>query len=336
MYISSINFSLWCDFVERQFLNDEFETLINDEVINGATSNPAIFYQAFKSSSAYKDDILKLQDKTSKEIYESLAIKDISNGAKKLLKLHEKNDDGFISIEVDPFLANDVKATVEEGRRLFKQINCPNVMIKIPATEAGYEAMETLMSDGINVNATLIFSPKQAKKCLQAFKQGSEQFKITYPNSPLPKAVISVFVSRFDRKLDEVMKKNSLPQSLVGIMNATKIYKMIQNEELENVRCLFASTGVKGDDLEQDYYVTKLLYPNCINTAPLNTIHSFLASGSSLVQDVIKDKDLDSFFKDLEDAKIDIQKVYEELMNEGMKAFEEAFAQMLDILNKDK
>ncbi len=332
MYISSINFSLWCDFVERQFLNGEFEDLINDEVINGATSNPAIFYQAFKSSNAYKDDIKKLQDNEPKRKYEILATKDISIAAKKLSSLYENGDDGFISIEVDPFLANDASATIEEGRRLFKEINHANVMIKIPATNAGYEAMETLVSDGINVNATLIFSPNQAKSCLEAFKKGSEQFKKTYANEPLPKAVISVFVSRFDRKLNDKLKEKKLPTNMVGIMNATKIYKIIANEGLENVRCLFASTGVKGDGLSAEYYVEKLLYPNCINTAPLDTINSFLASGKTSAQNILSDKQVDTFFNDLNDAGVDIQNVYDELMNEGMEAFNEAFRQMLDIL----
>lgn len=332
MYITSINFSLWCDFVERQFLNDEFKTLINDEVINGATSNPAIFQQAFSNSPAYKDEIEKLKEKPKKEIYETLATKDIKNAAISLLPLHEKDDDGFVSIEVDPFLANDVKATVEEGRRLYNHINEPNVMIKIPATDAGYEAMETLISDGINVNATLIFSPLQAQKCLEAFKKGTMSFKNTYASKPLPKAVISVFVSRFDRKLDEKMDEHGFQKAMIGIMNAAKIYKAIQKEELKNVRCLFASTGVKGDELSPEYYVEKLLYPNAINTAPLNTIHSFIASGKTTVQTVPSDEEINAFFSDLEEVGINMQEVYEELMDEGMEAFENAFKQILDTL----
>ncbi len=332
MYISSISFSLWCDFVERSFLGNEFKTLIKDEIINGATSNPSIFYQAFKNSSAYKEDIEKLKEKSPKQIYEALAIKDITVAANELLSLHTKEDDGFISIEVDPFLANDVKATVEEGRRLFKQINMPNVMIKIPATDAGYEAMQTLVSDGINVNATLIFSKEQAQKCLDAFKFGSEQFTKTYPNKALPKAVISVFVSRFDRKLDKILKDKNLPTGKVGIMNAMSIYKLISEFGLTNVRCLFASTGVKGDDLDKEYYIEKLLLPNSINTAPLETIYAFIASGKSSPQALPSEQTINGFFKELAEAGIDMQKACDELMSEGMLAFEQAFKEMLDIL----
>lgn len=332
MYISSINFSIWCDFIERQFLDEGFKTLINDEVINGATSNPAIFKQSFLTSDAYKQDIANLKDKEPKEIYELLAIEDISHAAKRLMPLYEKGDDGFVSIEVDPFLANNASETIDEGKRLFHSIDKPNVMIKIPATNAGYEAMEALISEGINVNATLIFSPEQGEKCLKALENGSKTFKSNNPDKELPKAVISVFVSRFDRKLDPKMKELGYPPSMVGIMNATKIYKDIEKAENENIRCLFASTGVKGDDLEAEYYVEKLLYPNAINTAPLDTINAFIASGKTNVHTIPSYDDIDDFFKDMEEAGINMQEVYKELMSEGMVAFEKAFEEILQTL----
>ncbi len=332
MYISSIGFSIWCDFIERSFLEEDFISLINDEVINGATSNPSIFNLAFSKSLAYKQDIEKLNSLDKKQIYEKLAIQDIQSAAKKLLPLYEKGDDGFVSIEVDPFLADDADATIEEGRRLFKSINLPNVMIKIPATKAGYEAMKVLISDGINVNATLVFSPQQANECLNALEEGLKLYRHTYSSKNEPKAVISVFVSRFDRKLDKVLTQKGLKSARVGILNATKIYKQIESKELENVRCLFASTGVKGYDLEGDYYVEKLLFPNAINTAPLNTILAFISSGKTQVQELPSDDEIEVFFKEVADVGVDMKKVYEELMDEGMEAFKVAFKQMLDIL----
>ncbi|PID48189.1 MAG: transaldolase [Proteobacteria bacterium] len=333
MYISSIKFSIWCDFIERQFLEEDFSTLISDKVINGATSNPAIFNNAFLNSSAYKKDIAKLKDSKPKEIYESLALKDIKSAGKKLLPLYEKGDDGFVSIEVDPFLANDAKATIEEGRRLYNALDLPNVMIKIPATASGYEAMRALMSDGINVNATLVFSPKQAQECFDALNEGLKSFKHTYSSKANePKAVISVFVSRFDRKLNGALRSKDLPQNMLGIMNAIKIYKQIEKEENNNIRCLFASTGVKGDDLEQEYYVEKLLFPNSINTAPLNTIFSFVASGKTSVEDLPSDEEIDLFFQKIQDASTDMEEVYKQLMDEGMTAFEKAFEQILQSL----
>lgn len=332
MYISSIKFSIWCDFIERNFLDEEFVSLIDDEIINGATSNPAIFNQAFLHSSAYKQDRAKFQNNEPKEIYEELATEDIRRAAKKLLAKYEADDDGFVSIEIDPFLANDVQKSVQEGRRLFRKINMPNVMIKVPATQAGFEIMQTLMSDGIHVNATLIFSPTQAKNCLEAMKKGTENFYKTYKGREVPKGVISVFVSRFDRKLDTLLEKKGLQTSMVGIMNATKIYNIIENVGLENVRTLFASTGVKGDTLLPEYYVEKLLYPNSINTAPLDTINAFVASGKTAVQAPLSNKEIENFFDTLLADGIEMKSVYDELMQEGMVAFEKAFDEILNTL----
>lgn len=329
MYIKNLNFSLWCDFVERNFLDGEFVDLIKRGIINGATSNPAIFKAAILNSPAYKKDIQDMKNLGAKEIYEALAIKDIKKAANKLLSLYENGDDGFISIEVDPFLCNDAEGTIGEGRRLFTQIGMPNVMIKVPATEAGYKAMKQLVSEGINVNATLIFSVKQTEQCLEAFKIGSAMCQ-----EKLPKAVISVFVSRFDRKLDETLKKINLPTAKVGIYNALRVYNLIQKYSLSNVRCLFASTGVKGDKLEADYYIKELLCKNSINTAPLETIKYFIDAGGDNTE--VKQEDLEHFFDKLRENKIDIDNVCDELMEEGLNSFMEAFKEILETLSAYK
>lgn len=334
MYIESVKFSLWCDFLERNFLSDEFEILIKDDIINGATSNPAIFNQAFLNSLAYKDEIQSLKDKDPKEIYETLAFKDIADAAKKLFPLYEKGDDGFVSIEVDPFLANDANGSIQEGRKIAKMVQMPNIMIKIPATQAGYEAMETLTKEGLNVNATLIFSPSQAQKSLDAMQRGIEDYIKTNPSKRVPKGVISVFVSRFDRKLDEILDKHGLPKGKVGIMNASKVYNIIQKSQTKHIRTLFASTGVKGDDFEADYYIKELLFPNSINTAPLATINAFVAQGNTDVKSVLSDDEIDSFFDDIKGAGIDFQEVCKELMDEGMDAFEKAFEEILQTLKR--
>ncbi len=123
MYIEEAKFSLWCDFIERDFLKEGLKELIENKIINGATSNPSIFKNAFLNSPAYKDDIKSLQGKGAKEIYETLAIKDIEISADLLATLYKQDDDGFISIEVDPSLCDDVKGTIAEGKRLFAAIN---------------------------------------------------------------------------------------------------------------------------------------------------------------------------------------------------------------------
>ncbi len=168
MFNNDINFSLWCDFIERDFLQDEFENLLKIGAINGVTSNPSIFKAAFLSNS-YKDVIGQMGKKYPKALYEALAVQDIKIAATKLLRHYANGDDGFVSIEVDPSFCDNAAATVDEGARLHAEIGMPNVMIKIPATKAGFEAMSALSARGIAVNATLIFSPEQAVACLDAF-----------------------------------------------------------------------------------------------------------------------------------------------------------------------
>ncbi len=334
MYIEEARFSLWCDFVEREFLRTEFKELIEKKIINGATSNPAIFKSAFLSSPAYHEDIQKLRGNPPKTIYETLAIKDIQTSADLLLNLYEKGDDGFISIEVDPSLCDDAAGTIAEGERLFKAIDRPNVMIKVPATQAGYEAMEVLLGKGINVNATLIFAPKHAQNCLEAFAQGNKSFSDANPDKPLPGAVISIFVSRFDRKMDALFLEKEIPTALLGIYNATRIYYDIKKRALPNVRALFASTGVKGDDLPKAYYVTELLYEDAVNTAPLETIEAFVQTGVKTVRTPIEEEIVDNFFLLLQEKGIDIEAIYSTLLEEGLDAFKIAFKEILEELEK--
>lgn len=331
MYKNDIKFSLWCDFVERSFLEGEFGDLIEKKIVNAATSNPSIFKSAFLGSPAYTEDKAKLHGKSAKEMYEALAIGDIQRAAKKLLPLYEKGDDGFISIEVDPFLCDDAEATIEEGKRLFKAIGYPNVMIKVPATEEGFIAMEALLGEGINVNATLIFSDLQTKYCLEAFARANETL-VKKGTKKLPQAVISIFVSRFDRKLDEHLKKIDFILSRVGIMNAMRAYELIQNAQLPNVRALFASTGVKGDELSPDYYIRELLLPNSINTAPLGTIKAFIGSSKECEAIELRSDWIENFFHSLAANGVDMNVVCDELMDEGLSAFKDAFVEILDEL----
>jgi transaldolase len=160
--------SIWVDYLERNFLENEFKELVKSGLVNGITSNPAIFANAITKSDAYKEDIEELKGKFPEEIYEELAIKDIQKACDVLADKYDEGDDGFASIEVNPKLANDYKGTVDEALRLVDKIQRDNLMIKIPATEAGYKAMADLAKRGININATLVFSPNQAMQCLEA------------------------------------------------------------------------------------------------------------------------------------------------------------------------
>lgn len=324
----NINYSIWCDFIERDFLEGEFQEIIENETIHGATSNPAIFEQSISNSEAYTQQINMLQANDVKKIYEELAITDIKRAAQILKPLYDEDaNDGFISLEVDPTLCDDMMGTIEEGARLHSQIGFENVMIKVPATEAGYGAMRELTSMGISVNATLIFSPQQAIKCAEALSEGIKQ------SAKDTKGVISVFVSRFDRLLDKQMSDKGLETGRIGIVNAAKCYHEVEKFQNANIRTLFASTGVKGDSLKASYYIDELIYPNSINTAPLATIKAWLEDGSKKPSIVIEEEDCDKFFASLEKNKIDLNIAYNSLLQDGLSAFKVSFQ---DLLNKIK
>ncbi|CAA6809723.1 MAG: Transaldolase (EC [uncultured Campylobacterales bacterium] len=315
------NFSIWCDFIQRDFLQTEFKELISSEKINGATSNPSIFKKAF-SNEEYKEDIKKQKAKSQKEIYEYLAIKDISLAADLLSSLYKENkDNGFISIEVNPELCHDAKGTIEEGKRLYNEIGKKNVMIKVPATSSGFEAMKKLSEDGINVNATLVFSPTQALKCLEVFSNQNS------------KTVISVFVSRFDRLLNEALTKNKYEKNRFGIVNAEYIYSLIQESNLKNTRTLFASTSMKDNDQSKDYYIKELLYSESINTAPLETFKAFYKNKSVDIKGKVNEDEYMNWSKNLLNSGLDIRKIYDELLTNGLNSFNNDFSKMLKSLS---
>ncbi len=327
MKTNEIGYSLWLDFVERDFLKQAFPELIERGTVNGATSNPSIFANALATSPAYAAQLETLSGVDPKARYEALAIEDIRTAALALRHAYEQGSEGYISIEVDPFLAHDTEKTLAEARRLFKTIGQPNVMIKVPATEAGYPVMEALLRDGISVNATLVFAPDQAKACLKAMKRGIDEFGNT--GGERVEAVISVFVSRFDRMLEGTLAQKGLPTARTGIMNAAAIYHLVEANRTPSVQTLFASTGVKGNDLPADYYVRELCAPHAINTAPLATIEAAMENPLPIESQLPSQEAIATYFAQLEAAGIVMEDVYRQLLTEGLDAFEKAFAQML-------
>lgn len=326
MYIEDLKFSLWADFIERDYLDKEFKELIDKGIVNGATSNPAIFKNAILNSPAYKKQIKELEGKSAKEKYEALAIFDISKAADILKPLHDNGDDGYVSIEVDPFLCDDTEATIAEGKRLFETIGKKNVMIKVPATEAGYKAMEALTSVGIPVNATLIFKKSQAIASANAFKKGTASYGKNVDT------VISIFVSRVDRALDGLLKEKGVAVALSGIYNTADIYNEIEAMQVPACRALFASTGVKDDSLPPYYYVEQLLAYNSVNTAPVDTIKAYYEKGSKekalpIASDVIR-----AHFAKVKDAGIDLEAELDKQIEDGLVAFKDAFRDILDSL----
>lgn len=326
MYLKDLKFSLWADFIERNYLDNEFRELVEGGIINGATSNPAIFKNAILSSSAYKEQLSTLGSFSPKEKYEALAIYDIQKAADILKPLYDAGDDGYVSIEVDPYLCDDANGTIEEGKRLFSQINRKNIMIKVPATDAGYVAMRELVGSGIPVNATLIFKKEQAISCAEAFREGVAK------NGSKVDTVISVFVSRVDRALDDELSKNGVDVALSGVYNSANIYAEVQMMGVKGCRTLFASTGVKDDSLPAHYYIEKLLAYNSINTAPVDTIKAFHLNGVKRSALPIPTQIIEEHFEKIKSLGIDFNAVLDKQTSDGLKSFKDAFKDILESL----
>jgi len=326
MYIEDLKFSLWADFIERDYLDNEFKALINDGIINGATSNPAIFKSAILNSPAYKEQLSTLSGFTPKEKYEAVAIYDITKAADILKPLYDVGNDGYVSIEVDPFLCDDTEATIAEGKRLFETIGRKNVMIKVPATSAGYAAMQELTSLGIPVNATLIFKKSQAVSCAEAFQRGGDAY------GQKVDTVISVFVSRVDRALDVQLQENNIDVALSGIYNSAAIYAEVQSMKVEGCRTLFASTGVKDDSLPPHYYIEQLLAFNSVNTAPIDTIKAYVENGTKEQKLPISSEVIQKHFTKLSEIGIDFDAVLDKQITDGLEAFKDAFNEILETL----
>ncbi len=324
MYIAEARFALWADFIERTFLEEEFKELISKGIVNGATSNPAIFKNAILTSPAYKEQLSTLFHLSPKEKYEAVAIYDIQSAADILRPLYDAGDDGYVSIEVDPFLCDDANATIEEGIRLHTTIERPNVMIKVPATEAGYMAMEALASQGIPVNATLIFSVEQALKCAEAFERASHKASVD--------TVISVFVSRIDRAIDETLREKGVKTGWMGIVNAADIYNRVEALSVPKCRVLFASTGVKGDEYRASYYIDELLAPNSVNTAPIGTIDAFVKGDDRVIKLPLSQQLIDEHAEAVRNAGVHMDQVIKTQIDEGLEAFKVAFGEILNAL----
>jgi transaldolase len=326
----ALGFSLWLDFIERNFLKNDFPALLEKGYVKGATSNPSIFASAITGSDAYRDQLASLADASPKEKYEALAMEDVKLAAQALYPCYEVGRDGYISIEVDPFLSDDTEGTIAEARRLFAAIGEPNVMIKVPATDAGYPAMRELMGMGIPVNATLVFSPVQARHCLDAMKHGMDAFESS--GGERTEGVISVFVSRFDRLLDPILTEKGIPTARTGILNAAIIYRLIEENHTPGFRTLFASTSVKSDALPADYYIRELYAPHSVNTAPLETIEAYIAHPEEEAKLPQQFDEIEPHFAKLEEAGIDMEAIYERLMREGVEAFQADFQKTLDAI----
>ena len=199
-------------------------------------------------------------------------------------------------------------------------------MIKVPATQAGYVAMKALVSDNIAVNATLVFSKEQALSSAEAFEAGQKESGASVDT------VISVFVSRIDRALDAELAAIGIAPALAGNYNAAAIYNAIEAKGVDRCRTLFASTGVKGDDLRPSYYIDELLAAHSVNTAPVETIDAFVKGGDKTVKLPIDAMIIERHFQKIADAGIDFDAVVTKQIDDGLDAFKEAFREILSEL----
>ncbi len=341
--VKQLGQQIWLDNLSRSLVQSgELAQFLADGVC-GVTSNPAIFQKAFSSDALYIPEIeaLKQQNKTAKEIYETLAIADVQAACDVCRAEYDSSNGktGFVSLEVAPELSHDAERTIAEAQRLWAAINRPNAMIKIPATDAGLTALTALVASGINVNLTLLFSRKQTLKAYAAYTAGLTQLAANGGNLAQIQVVASFFISRIDNALD-----GTLPEHLRGkiaIALAKAAYQDWQDyfarpefaalaaQGAHRVSLLWASTGVKNPDYPATLYVDALIGEHTVNTVPDATLKAFIAMGTAART---LPENIPTALAQLAEAEklgIDVETLATRLQNDGLKQFEEAFAKLL-------
>ena len=337
--------SIWYDNISRTLLDSgEMEELINSG-IRGITSNPSIFENAIAKTSDYDADILAApKDASAESVYESLAFADITRAADLLRPVYDGTlgKDGYISLEVSPNLAHDMEGTIEAARRFWQIIDRPNLMIKVPATPDGIGAIRQLIAEGININVTLLFSVTAYEMVAEAYIEGLEaRLEAGYDISDIH-SVASFFVSRVDTAVDNQLQSMNKPGLMgkAGIANAKVAYGKFQRifnsprwEKLmragANVqRPLWASTGTKNPSYSDTLYVDNLIGADTVNTVPPKTLLAFLDHGvvdTTLVS--VQRAEIEMGF--LKAAGIQIDDITDQLLNEGVSKFAQAFDALL-------
>jgi transaldolase/glucose-6-phosphate isomerase len=358
--------SPWYDYIRRGLITSgELKALIDHDGLMGVTSNPSIFEKAIGGSTDYNQALKQIASSVTgvKDIYETLAVRDIQDAADLMHPVYEQSRtrDGYVSLEVSPDLAYNTRGTIEEAVRLHKAVGRDNVMIKVPATPEGLPAIEHLLSEGINVNVTLLFSVEVYEQVAWAYVSGVE--KLAAQNGDVKKiaSVASFFISRIDTLVDSLLesrlKEATHPmdkaalQSLVGkvaIANAKMAYLKFQEvfysprfEELREKgakvqRLLWASTGTKNPKYADTYYVDELIGPDTVNTMPAATFNAFRDHGklrNSLVEGIEEARETMDL---LADCKIDIKEVSQKLLADGARLFLDSFDQLMGVISRKR
>jgi transaldolase / glucose-6-phosphate isomerase len=353
--------SVWLDYIQRSLITSgELQRLIEEDGVSGVTSNPSIFEKAITGSTEYADLLNSTEcsrDLSAKARYEILAIRDIRDAADLLRPVYESTArrDGYVSLEVSPYLARDTQGTIQEAKALWKSVGRENLMIKVPGTAEGIPAFQQLIGEGINVNVTLLFSQKVYARVAEAYVAGLEQFAARGGDVSKMASVASFFISRIDTLVDSIIAsrletaKDRVEQeqlkSLLGkvaIANGKLAYqhylrffgsarwKALAAKGAQTQRVLWASTSTKNPNYRDVLYVEELIGRDTVDTLPPATLVAFRDHGglrASLVEDL---DSAEATMQTLATVGISIDEVTGKLTDDGVRLFVEAFAKLLE------
>ena len=347
--------SIWLDLLDREIMNSgKLQSLIDDDDLRGLTSNPSIFEKAISGSSDYNEDITRLakKEQDNSVIFFDMAIDDIQRAADIFKSVYDKTngEDGFVSLEVSPLLARDTEGTIAQVRDLWKRVDRQNVMIKIPGTKEGLPAIRQCISEGINVNVTLLFGLPRYREITEAFMGGLEdRLKANQPIKNVS-SVASFFLSRIDVMVDPMIDEKGLKAlrgeiAVASAKGAYQIYlemissdrfKKLEAEGAQPQRVLLASTSTKDDSFSDVKYVEELIGKDTINTLPMETIDAFRDHGkvsNSIIKDV---KHAHYILEELKKNGINIDEITQKLEDEGIDKFKTAYDSLLKSIEEQK
>jgi transaldolase/glucose-6-phosphate isomerase len=359
--------SVWLDFIRRSIITTgELHRMVQEDGLRGVTSNPAIFEKAIAGSTDYTTAFEALQgrkDLDAMGLYEELAIRDIQDAADVMRPVYDRTNkkDGYVSLEVSPYLARETQASINEARRLWKAVARPNVMIKIPGTPEGLPAIEQCISEGINVNVTLLFSMEAYEAVAEAYIKGVEKFVAGGGDPSHVASVASFFISRIDSLVDQIAEgkiktsknpgERALLRSVLGkvaIANAKITYqrykeiysdarwKKMAAKNPQPQRLLWASTSTKNPNYRDVTYVEELIGPDTVNTIPPATFDAFRDHGKCRPSLEASLDDAHDTMSCLEQVGISFKAVTDQLLDEGIKVFNEAFDKLLSVVEKKR
>lgn len=362
--LRSFGQSVWLDSIGRKLIQSgELTKLILEDGLGGVTSNPAIFEKAMAESDDYTNPIAQIVSCArlkAKRVYEVLAMQDIQAAADALLPVYERTEarDGYVSLEVAPDLAGDTQGTTEEARRFWKEVDRPNLMIKIPATPEGLSAAKILLSEGINVNITLLFARPVYERFAHAYIEALTSRHLAGHPIDRVASVASFFISRIDNVVDAKLAEKAKVadpemrrtlESLAGkvaVANAKLAYqsykdifssprwKILENSGAQTQRILWASTGTKNPEYRDVMYVEELIGPETVNTMPPKTLAAYREHGKPQATLETGLWDAESVLLELEAAGISFKTITDDLLLDGIRQFTDPFRKLLEAVER--